>query len=201
MFRKLPLLLPAGFVLMVLFLVFPLLAQGAQVLTNDGKTFKGTILEEQTDFIVMQLDEDQVQVKIGRDQIAHIQYVEEKEDFSREYPVFGATLSSPAGLNFVGGYYWNSFGVKVTGGYWDTRSSGIQANLSLKLNETKEFCGSLSLLGGVSNLILNHSHWTYGGLGLELIFHGFLFEADLVTPFDPNLFFIPVQIGYVLRFN
>ena len=189
-----------GLFLAGFFLLAPGTAHSAQVLTNDGKTFKGTILEEQTEFIVMQLDEDKVQVRIGRDQIAHIQYIEEKEDFSREYPLFGATLSAPAGLNLVGGYYWKSFGFKVTGGYWDTRSSGIQANLSLKLNETKNFCGSLSLLGGVSNLILNHSNWTYGGLGFELILHGFLFEADLVTPYDPNLFFIPIQIGYVQRF-
>ena len=181
--------------------LFPLSLQAASVLTNDGQTLKGKILEEQPDFILLELDEDKVQMRIDRSQIAYVQSEEEKEDFKREYFVSGSTLSYPAGINLVCGYYGSEFGLRVAGAYWGAVSSGAQANLLLKLGESKDFLHCISLVGGITNLVDNHRGWAYAGIGYEINFHGLQLEADLVTPYAPNLIVIPLQLGFVRRFE
>jgi hypothetical protein len=186
----------------VLFLsLIPLMAQGASVLTNDGQTLKGKILEDQPDFILLELDEDKVQMRIDRSQVAFVEKEEEKEDFKREYFVSGSTLSYPAGINVVLGYYGNDFGLRVAGAYWGPVSSGVQANLLLKLGESKDFLHGLSLVGGITNLVEGHRGWYYAGIGYEINFHGLQLEADLVTPYQANTLVIPIQIGFVKRFE
>jgi hypothetical protein len=188
------------------FLGLPSLCLGVSVITKDGQTFTGKILEEEKDFLLMEI-EDGVQVRVGRDQIEVIQQDDEYSDpavFKREYPVLGATVFYPAWGNLVAGYYFEKFGVKVSGGYWGEDAWGGQLDLSLKLAEDKEFLSTLSLVAGVISP-KDYMDEAYGGLGLGVNAAGFQLEGALVngkdrTTGDLALAFI-FQMGYVMRLD
>ncbi len=194
------------------FLFMAIAVQAAEIMTNDGQKFDGKILEEQSDYVLMEI-ENGVQVKIDKSEIAYIQREDNKKPFAQEYPVLGVTYGSPTVLNLVAGYYLSDFGVKFSGAYWGG-TRGIQADLSVKLVEDQSFLANFSLVGGLvgttnanngfslwSSGFWSGTNWTYEGIGVDINYGGFVFELDGVTGNFPNPIALPVQIGFVQRFN
>lgn len=188
-------------------------AFAAEIVTNDGQKFEGKILEEQTDYVLMEI-ENGVQVRIDRSQIAYLQREDKKPQTSpQDYPVLGITYGSPTVINLVAGYYLSGFGLKLSGAYWGA-VRGLQADLSIKLVDDHDFLADVSLVGGAigsntpgngyslwSSGAWQGTHWTYDGLGFDVNYNGFAFELDAVTGPFPNPIALPVQIGFIQRFN
>jgi len=184
------------------FLLAPFLAHSAEILTNDGQVFDGTILEEQTDYVLIEL-KDGVQVRLDRAQIANISKEETpKEGFKTDYPVVGATGGFPAVANVVVGYYLKDVGFKLAGGALD--GGGAQLEFSKKLFEDKDWLTDISIVGGYSNTSTYGANWWYDGLGFDAGWKGFTAELDL-TNGQPNnskpTLGVWLQAGYVFRFN
>jgi len=174
------------------------------VITKDGQTFTGKVLEEDKDALLLEL-EDGVQVRIGRDQVEVVQKDDEMDDpdvYKRSYPVVGLTLFYPAWGNLVAGYYFDRFGAKVSGGYWGPETWGVQLDLSLKLAEDKEFANNISLVVGATSP-KDYMDKAYAGIGVDVNAAGFLLEGALVNGKDKTTGdFAPVfifQMGYVMR--
>jgi hypothetical protein len=193
-------------------LLFPSWVSAAEVMTNDGQKFDGKILEEQSDYLVMEI-ENGVHVRIEKSEVAYIQREDAKKEPPKEYPVLGVTYGSPSVVNLVAGYYLTDFGLKMTGAYW-AGIRGIQADLSFKLVDHPSFMADLSLVGGAvqtsgatngfslwSSGAWGGTNWTYHGIGFDINYGGFAFETDLVTGPFPNPVAIPIQIGFIQRFN
>jgi hypothetical protein len=190
--------------------VFPAIALALEVLTIDGKTFKGKILDENQDFVIVEI-ENGVQVKIEQKDILSIQG--RTKETKPEYPVLGVTYGSPAVLNLVAGYYLKEFGLKLSGGYWP-HFEGVQIDLSKKLVDNENILCNVSLVGGIiqtsgttegylnwnGNNDLNGT-WMYAGLGAEINWKGLCLEVDWVTGDFPNKSAFPFHVGYVQRFN
>ena len=193
------------------FLLFPYGLNAAEIMTNDGQKFDGKILEEQTDSILMEI-ENGVHVKIEKSEIVYIQREDIKKALN-EYPVLGITFGTPSVVNLVAGYYLADFGLKLTGAYW-AGIRGVQADLSYKIVDHPSFMADLSLVGGAvqtsgatngfslwSSGAWVGTSWTYHGLGFDINYGGFVFETDVVTGPFPNPIAVPIQVGFVQRFN
>jgi len=188
-------------------------AHPAEIMTNDGQKFDGKILEETDDSVLLEI-ENGVQVRIDKSEIAYLQREDNKVKVSaQEYPVLGLTYGTPTVVNLVAGYYLSNFGLKFTGAYWGG-VKGIQADLSLKLVDDEKFLANFSLVGGAigttgssngyslwSTGAWTGTDWTYGGIGFDINYGGFVFEVDGVTGNFPNPVALPVQIGFAQRFN
>jgi hypothetical protein len=198
----------AGLALFLWLFAAPALA--LEVLTIDGQTFRGKILDENQDFVIVEI-ENGVQVKIEQKDILGIQGRVKKTRM--EYPVLGVTYGSPAVLNLVAGYYLKEFGLKLSGGYWP-HFTGVQADLSKKLVDNEKMLFNVSLVGGIiatngtTHGYLNwngenaiEGTWTYAGLGAEINWKGFCLEIDWVTGSFPSKSAFPFHAGYVHRFN
>lgn len=192
-------------------LLLPLGVNAAEIMTNDGQKFDGKILEEQSDSILMEI-ENGVHVKIEKSEIVYIQREDVKKSLN-EYPVLGITYGTPSVVNLVAGYYLADFGLKLTGAYW-AGIRGLQADLSYKIVDHPFFMADFSLVGGAmqtsgatngfslwSSGAWSGTEWTYHGLGFDINYGGFVFETDVVTGPFPNPIAIPIQIGFVQRFN
>ncbi|HJT24451.1 MAG TPA: hypothetical protein VJ873_07725 [bacterium] len=199
--------------LTVCFLSATACAHAAEIMTNDGQKFDGKILEEESDYVLMEI-ENGVQVRIDKSQIAYFQREDNKtKPYAQEYPVLGLTYGSPTVLNLVAGYYLADFGLKFSGAYWGG-VKGIQVDLSVKLVDDEKFLANFSLVGGAvgtssadngyslwSTGAWGGTDWTYGGIGFDINYGGFVFELDGVTGNFPNPVALPVQIGFVQRFD
>ncbi len=202
-----------SFFALVLFLAAAGGTSGAEIMTNDGQKFDGKILEEGTDDVLMEI-ENGVQVRIEKSEIAYFQREDNKaKPYAQEYPVLGVTYGSPTMVNLVAGYYLSSVGLKFTGAYWGG-VKGIQADLSLKLVDDEKFLANFSLVGGAigttgssngyslwSTGAWSGTDWTYGGIGFDINYGGFVFEVDGVTGNFPDPVALPIQIGFAQRFN
>ena len=193
-----------------LLLFMPAMALGLEVLTKDGQTFKGKMIDEKPDFVILEI-ENGVQVKIDQKDILAIQG--RKKQSKQEYPILGVSYGSPAVLNLIAGYYLNDFGVKLSGGYWP-HFGGAQIDLSKKLVDNDTLLGNVSLVGGIIQtsgttqgyLNWNGSNdmngtWIYASLGLDITWKWFSLEVDWVNGNFPNKSAFPFQVGYVQRFN
>ena len=198
--------------------LLPLSVLAAEVHTTDGQTFKGKILEEEADYVLMEI-EDGVQVKIERPQIVYVKKEDEGNQKKSQYPLLGATFGDPAIFNLVAGYWWDDIGFKLAGGYWGS-FWGAQLNLSKALAGKdpfqeqlgRDFSVDFSLVGGLAgnNGSSTGSRWSndaaagtwlYGGVGLEANVGGFFMELDGVGGNFPNHITFPFQIGYLHKFN
>src|SRR5690349_12859594 len=134
------------FLILFAFLLASVPVFSAEILTNDGQVFDGTIVEEQTDYVLMEL-KDGVQIRLDRAQIANISKEETpKPEFKTEYPVVGVTGGFPAEANLVVGYYLKDVGFKAVGGALD--GGGAQLEFSKKLFEDKDWLTDISIVGG-----------------------------------------------------
>jgi len=200
--------------LVLLLFLTPFTLRAVEVMTNDGQKFEGKILEEQDDFVLMEI-ENHVQVKIDRAQIVYIQKEDETDKRKKEYPLLGVAFGDPALFNLVLGYYWQDMGIKISGGYTGT-PWGLQLDLSKRLvNENPPFTHSMvnfSLVGGLAGVhgatqgsrwsnTDSSGSWFYGGVGLDLSYGGVFFEVDAVAGNFPTQFTFPFQIGFMHRFN
>lgn len=212
-FKKGILTLPLIIFTALFFWGAPLAALPAEVGTNDGQKFHGKILEELDDYILMEV-ENGVQVRIDKSEVNYI----EREDIgpkasSQDYPVLGFSFGTPSSFNFVAGYYLSNFGLRVLGAYWGG-ARGAQADLSLKLVDNQDFLADFSLVAGTewtsgasngfslwSSGSWGGTQWTYKGIGFDINYMGFVFEVDAVTGDFPNPVALPIQAGFVQRFN
>jgi hypothetical protein len=177
-----------------------------EILTTDGQKFTGTVVEDQADFVVLEMDKG-VQVRIDKSEIVYRQPEDKTNLTKQEYFILGGTFGLPTPFNFVGGYYWKDVGFKLAGAYWPG-TSGIQVDLSKKLADSKNALGNLSLVAGhISGDIKNANgdfvtdNWNYAGIGGDVNWGGFALELDIVNgPGNiPGAFLW--QAGYVQRFN
>lgn len=177
-----------------------------EILTTDGQKFIGTVVEDQADFIILEMEKG-VQVRIEKSEIVYRQPEDETHSTKQEYFILGGTVGQPTPFNFVGGYYLKDFGFKLCGGYWPG-TSGIQIDLSKKLADSKNALGNISLVAGhISGDIKNFNgvfvtnNWNYAGIGGDVNWGGFALELDIVNGPGtiPGAFLW--QVGYVQRFN
>ena len=186
--------------------------RAAEILTNDGQRFIGKVLEETATDYLMEI-ENGVQVRIGKDQVAHFDQAEAPKESLKEYPVLGLTYGTPSVLNLVGGYYLNDFGLKLSGAYWGG-VHGLQADLSYKAVDNENVLVDFSLVSGFvqtsgasnglslwSSGAWSGTDWGYYGLGFDVNYGGFFFEVMGVTGNFPNPVAFPYQIGFEERFN
>ncbi|HVZ81050.1 MAG TPA: hypothetical protein VHE12_09695 [bacterium] len=186
--------------------------RAAEILTNDGQRFKGKVLEETATDYLMEI-ENGVQVRIGKDQVAHFDAAEAPKESLKTYPVLGLTYGTPSVVNLVAGYYLDDFGLKLSGAYW-SGVHGLQADLSWKAVDNEKVLVDFSLVGGTvhtaggsngfslwSSGDWSGTDWTYGGLGFDVNYGGFFFEVMGVTGNFPNPVAFPYQIGLEERFN
>jgi len=184
----------------------------AEILTNDGQHFKGKLLEETSTDYLMEI-ENGVQVRIGKDQVAHFDQADSPKESLKEYPVLGLTYGTPSILNLVGGYYLNDFGLKLSGAYWGG-TQGIQGDLSWKAVDNENVLIDFSFIAGAvhtagtsngyslwSSGAWSGTDWNYGGVGFDVNYGGFFFEVMCVTGSFPNPVAFPYQIGFEERFN
>lgn len=178
-------------------------ARSAEILTDDGQTFRGKILEEDGASVLMAI-EDGVQVRINKSEITYLQRGEAgAKPAASDYPVLGLTFGAPAVFNGVAGYYWPGFGVKVSLGYW-VEFWGAQADLSKTLVQNRTFQLDLSLVGGHAEgqgNVVSYTNWSYYGLGFDANVGDLGLELDVVTGDKANTVAFPFQVGYVHRFN
>lgn len=193
--------LRGALVAFLLFLCAP--ARSAEILTDDGQTFRGKILEEDAASVLMEI-EDGVEVRINKSEITYLQREEGGgKPAVSDYPLLGLTFGAPAVFNGVAGYYWPGFGVKVSLGYW-VEFWGAQADLSKTLVQNRSFQLDLSLVGGHAEgqgNVVSHTNWSYYGLGLDANVGDLGLELDVVTGDKANTLAFPFQVGYVHRFD
>ena len=122
---------------------------------------------------------------------------------NNEYPMFGATLFMPGGLNFVGGYHYDNFGAIGEVGYFPSVIFGFQIEFLYNLKSSRQFEHNLGIGGGFSYMFYDgEEDWGYLELLYNLNIYGFFIEAGLSigsgSYTNPQVRF---QIGYVYRFN
>jgi hypothetical protein len=182
-----------------LFCLIPLAAWPEEILTTDGQKFTGKIIDNQPDFILLEM-ENGVQVKIDRPQIVYIREVDKEKEFKDEYPILGAGFGFPAVGNLVAGYYFKDIGFKFSGGPW--AGGAVQFDLSKKIFETKDWLGNVSVVVGYENISTYATHWFYDGLGFDVNWMGFAAEVDLDSaPNNVPGLVLMLQAGYILRLN
>ena len=118
------------------------------------------------------------------------------------YGMFGITLLLPGGYNILGGYQFQTFGLRAELGcipYGDGGYGG-QVNFLLNLAKSKSFEANVSLAAGFSQM--GNNNFTYAGPCFDLNAGGFFIELGLGFGSgsfqSPQLLF---QLGYVGRFN
>lgn len=178
----------------------------ATVTTKDDKTYEGKIKDD-TSVEVVLVQNNGTEIRIPKNNIENIDYTETQEEsnrFKRSYPIFGATVGTPAGINLSIGYTWPVLGFQLSGLYLGN-IYGAQLNILFKLSETKNFSHALFLGGGFSQVTGMGGYdfsWYYGAAGYNLNFFGIFAELGLSvgtgTFKNPQLTF---QLGYVHRFN
>ena len=184
----------------------------AEILTNDGQRFTGKVLEETATDYLMEI-ENGVQVRIGKDQVAHFSQTDAPKESPKNYPVLGLTYGTPSVVNLVGGYYLEDFGLKLSGAYWGG-AQGLQGDLSYKAVDNENVLVDFSLVGGIAHTsgasngyslwssgAWSGTDWTYGGVGVDVNYGGFFFEVMGVTGNFPNPIAFPYQVGFEERFN
>lgn len=136
-----------------------------------------------------------------------------KSDLWNEfYPELGITLGPPSLLNLNLGYWFGPVGVSLSGMAW-FQEPGIQANIGLKLYDTKTIRHSISVLFGHFRMKerAGSGFWSlpleaYGdcfGFSYQLYASGFFLEVGNIRFNNGRLQgerSVTVQIGYLLRF-
>lgn len=126
--------------------------------------------------------------------------------------VLGAGIGSPAGVSFIGGYYFNRLALRISGAGWGEHLYGVQADCSVVLNRGSFFSQGISLFAGrfstesfdettASNIVRRQE---YAGVGYDLFAGGFYIEAGLgfgISRAPEYRNPIPVyQAGYLFHF-
>lgn len=126
--------------------------------------------------------------------------------------VLGAAVGTPAGVSFVGGYFFNQLALRISGGSWGEYQYGIQGDCSVILNRGSLFSHGIALFAGrfsmdtfngttASNIIRTQN---YIGAGYDVFLAGFYLEAGLgfgTSRFPEYRNPIPVyQAGYLFHF-
>jgi len=158
----------------------PVRAQTVRVITADS-VYVGTIITDSASFIVIQTGKDKILFQ--RDQIIRVE-----RPFLGNKFVFGGTLGTPGGLNFIAGHYWDRSSIRVEAGYMG-RYAGIQCDVSNSL-----YRGVAALLEGgiyvgagldtytefkgVGGPVLGE-YWFHMGFSLAVNAGGFFLEAGL----------------------
>ncbi|TGL44747.1 hypothetical protein [Leptospira perdikensis] len=73
---------------------------------------------------------------------------EKKLPKSTNFWVYGASIGSPASLNFMVGYYFGDFVIRGSGGKWNPHWYGGQVDIGYTFWKTPVIAHSISLVGG-----------------------------------------------------
>lgn len=188
----------------------------SRVITTGGREYEGKILHDSSDYLLIRINDDS-EVKIAHDQVSIVESASAPEHLGKQvYPLFGITLGTPAGLQLVGGEYFNGFGIRASAGYLG-KIYGAQINFVKNISKSQNFSSNLSVFAGYSHMEFRTTmtynglfyssvpivdHWTYGGLAFDLNWGGFFLEAGLSlgsgTFSNPQL---GLQIGYVHEYR
>ncbi|MDP4197945.1 MAG: hypothetical protein Q8922_14450 [Bacteroidota bacterium] len=101
--------------LMVVTIAAP--AQWVHVLTTDSSRYEGTLLADSATFVILQSYGDKL--LISRDRILRIEYpppapsLHRSDKFLKGSIVFGGTIGTPGGLNFIAGGYAARIGYRA----------------------------------------------------------------------------------------
>jgi hypothetical protein len=199
-------------------------AQTTTITTREGKEFKGKVVTEGADAITL-IGADSVEIKVPRSQIRSIVYndsstttavstgstaaaapaVPEKTSF----PILGAALGTPAGLNGIVGYYFDGWGVRASAMYLPT-INGIEVEFLRNIGRSGTFSHNVHVGAGVSHMEIPGDlytleeiyDWRYFTAGYDINWNSFHVSAGLSwgsgSYSNPQLMF---QLGYVKEFR
>ena len=129
---------------------------------------------------------------------------QDSDDFKdKQYSEIGVNLGLPAGVNLLAGQWFGRMGLSVSGMYLST-VHGAQANIGYKLFDTGKSRGSISLIGGFSQINDNDDkkdkEWKYAGAAYNWVYRWFWLEAGLSLGrgdfSNPQLV---LQVGFIKR--
>ena len=163
----------------------------------DGKTHSGKLTELSNNVVKLLIDGKEC--TFLRKDIITLKMNKTNKNI---YPIFGATLFLPGGLNILGGFQFGSFGIRAGVGGIPTNEGGwgTQANILVNLYQDKSVETNLSLCGGYWKIGLKE--FKYLGPCFDMNVDGFFVELGLGFGSgdykSPQVLF---QLGYVYRFN
>lgn len=205
------------------------------ITTKEGKEYRGSVVDERGDAVTL-LTADSVRMIVPRSQIRTIVYADEvvaggpapaTSDAAAPpsapppvaappiveksaFPVFGGTLGTPGGLNLVAGYYFNGWGVRLSGMYLST-INGLEFELLRNIGRNGLFSHNIHVGIGRSHVELESERyagvyevydWRYMMAGYDFNWNSFYVSASLSAGSgdfsSPQLLF---QLGYVKEFR
>jgi hypothetical protein len=197
----------SGLALLALLLLMRLDANAqVSVTTNNGERYLGTVVDDTMEWIRL-VSSDSVTITIPKSNVQLIQYGVDAPGGRSSFWVLGGAFGSPGIANLVGGYYFNGWGVRVSGGMIPFSAGGVQIEVLKNLSSTQDFSHNLHL--GVGSLFIDNGSsfwgydwWDYIAIGYDLNWHGFYVSGDL--SFGEGTYSSPQilgQIGYVYEFR
>jgi hypothetical protein len=182
------------------------------VITTNGEEYLGRILDDTADMIALRTT-DSAEVKIPKSSVRTIQYSGVDGPTGRHsYPVLGATLGTPSGVNLLAGYSFNGWGARLSGFFLGYALFGAQLDLLKNIGTWRNFSHDIYVAAGFSQSEIYTStfaggfydvtYWDYLGVGYSLNWSGFFLSAGLSvgdgTYSSPQ---VMGQIGYVYDFR
>lgn len=176
------------------------------VTTNSGENYVGNVVDDTMEWIRL-ITTDSVNITIPKSNVHLIQYGVERPGSRSSFWVLGGSFGTPGIANLVGGYYFNGWGVRVTGGMLPYSAAGAQIEVLRNISTTQNFSHNVHLTGGSlfidnGNSFWGYDWWDYVAIGYDLNWHGFYVSGDLSvgdgTYSSPQIL---GQIGYVYEFR
>ena len=123
----------------------------------------------------------------------------------KSYSELGLLGGMPAYINLTVGYYYKPIGIRLSGGFLNANSNGIQFNLNYKISDNYKIRHNIGLAVGKSQD--TGCDYFYAGPVYDLTYKKFFVELGAGKVFEVRRgdfsdlpYWIIVQIGYVHRF-
>jgi hypothetical protein len=169
----------------------------------------GEVVRNDQDTMVLRL-RDSSMIHIPKTSILAV-YYDVAERQNSQYWSVGGTVGTPSGLQVVGSYDIDRYGVRTSIGIVG-EIAGAQLNIFRKLHRANHFSHELSGILGFTNqryfrlidgeLLYNYLDEYYLGVGYSAHWYGFFGEIGIASGVDP--FFHPqvlLQLGYIHEFR
>jgi hypothetical protein len=180
-----------------------------EVTTVGGEIYTGRIVDENTSLIML-MTLDSVTVTVPKSSVQLVRYGVDNSPARLKDDSFwslGGALGTPGLVNVIGGYNFDGWGLRVSGGLTPNTAAGLQFDLRRSVG----YSGSLSHNIHVSigsfamatdSPFRSYDWWDYVGIGYDLNWGGFYLSGDL--SFGDGTYSSPqilAQIGYVHEFR
>jgi hypothetical protein len=175
------------------------------VTTTTGQIYVGRVVDDTMEWIRL-VTTDSVTITIPKSTVYLIQYGVDTPGSRTSFWVLGGAFGTPGIANLVGGYFFNGWGVRVSGGMIPFSAGGAQIEVLKNISTSQTF--SHNVHAGAGSLFIDNGSfwgvdwWDYLAVGYDLNWHGFYLSGDL--SFGDGTYSSPQilgQIGYVYEFR